>query len=181
MGVDHETRIYRRLARARVAMATPILLPSSSCPCSLPCSPEWPPSPWSCPWQPTASGLTKDIFGQTLLSRIFLTCFGVDRCCRRDDPDQFYSRSSPPTVPSLTENYWKRITRLLLLLLVNPTWYWSFSSSRSSFITSSSDRSFSTRACSSAYCTLFNFSCNKQPELHFFHDKNVKFCSALHN
>ena len=85
--------IYRL---ARVAMATPILVPSSwSCPLA---SPEWPPSSWSWPWQPIASGL-RYFWNPHLLD--FLTCFGVDHCCRHDDP-QFCWRSSPPTVPSLT-------------------------------------------------------------------------------
>ena len=87
--------IYRL---ARVAMATPILLPSS-CSCSL-ASPEWPPSSWSWPWQPIASGLNKIFWWKAPISWIFLTCFGADRCCRRDDL-QFCWRSSPPTVPSL--------------------------------------------------------------------------------
>ena len=143
--------IYRL---ARVAMATPILVPSSwSCPLA---SPEWPPSSWSWPWQPIASGL-RYFWNPHLLD--FLTCFGVDRCCRHDDP-QFCWRSSPPTAPSLTLGW---INQKWLFRL---TWYWSFSSSRSSFITSSSALSFSTRACSSAYCTLFNFSCKTALKVH---------------
>ena len=147
--------IYR--LEARVSMVTPILVPSSR-PWPL-ASPEWPPSSWSWPWQSIASVFL--VLRNRLLKNVFLvlTCFAADRCCHHGDPRSCW-RSSPPTVPSLTLRW---INRKWLFCL---TWYWSFSSSRSSFITSSSALSFSTRACSSAYCTLFNFSCKTALKVH---------------